>query len=576
MKIRLFLTLFILTGIFAQAYKVPKFDEEVFDNDKLSVNKILKGGALFSGLLSVARDFTPEENDIDDLLRTHALAIAGRLYPESENFKDLELDLRERGRSNSRDNITISGVSEKLTRGIRGLMKDGGNKDDKKCAAFCIDIALRLDPDNQFKSELEEYQKAAGKPDWKPLEGERIQPGIGGSPFPWMSGPRNTFEERRETIPGGKAEKFAGKTSEIYGLHVRQLPNGRHVGGASAVSAVVLKEEGIDGIEFHIDQKVGNATGNSLEEVAKLMRTRHDDDGTMPTGYRVSITFEDKDTLLDGPSAGTAMSILLDSLFTGRELDGKFACTGAITQTGKVTPIGGVAGKIRGATNKGCNLVGVPQANVKGVSDILVLDGIQKLVDIQVFSFETLDQAIEVASKEKSETVQSAIDDFNKVADLINKDGEESLKNSVVIKLLENLVEKMPNHQSAKILLSVAKGEEKKILSLGGSFHQINTITSGVVNNIRAVANGADFDAAERKEAKEAVTGLDNVSKKLDPRLNDYNEAMMAVVKTFAEGRKTDEKDDEFVERLKEQWEAAGAEGKKLSEDPEIQEELNN
>ena len=113
------------------------------------------------------------------------------------------------------------------------------------------------------------------------------------------------------------------------------------------------------------------------------------------------------------------MSIIVDSLFTGRELDDKFACTGAITADGKVTRIGGVAGKIRGATNKGCNLVGVPHENIKGVSDIVVLDGIKKLMAIQVFSFKTLEEALMVASKDKPEEVQSTIDDFNKVADLI-------------------------------------------------------------------------------------------------------------------------------------------------------------
>ena len=81
-----------------------------------------------------------------------------------------------------------------------------------------------------------------------------------------------------------------------------------------------------------------------------------------------------------------------------------------ITADGKVTRIGGVAGKIRGATNKGCNLVGVPHENIKGVSDIVVLDGIKKLMAIQVFSFKTLEEALMVASKDKPEEVQSEVD----------------------------------------------------------------------------------------------------------------------------------------------------------------------
>ena len=394
---------------------------------------------------------------------------------------------------------------------------------------------------------------------------------------PWDRQGNNEFKERRETIPGGEAEKFAATQRTVYGLSVRTLSNGRHAGAAASLSATALREKDIDGVEFHIDQKVGNMTGNSLEEIMKLMRVRHEDDGRIPSGYRVTITFEDKDTLLDGPSAGTAMSIILDSLFTGRELDDKFACTGAITADGKVTRIGGVAGKIRGATNKGCNLVGVPHENIKGVSDILVLDGIKKLMAIQVFSFKTLEEALIVASKEKPEDVQSTIDDFNKVAELIEAQGEESLKNAKVIELLEDVVKKMPNHESAKILLSVAKGEEKKILSLGGSFHQINTNIAGVARKIQMMvySNEADLNSADRNAAKDALDELEGVSDKLDSRLKGFNDSMLKVLKSFSEGREDDEKDEEFIERIKKEWETANGERSKLMGDPEIMEELN-
>ncbi len=574
MKIPLLLTSFILSGIFAQAYTLPDFESKVFDNDKLSINKVLKEFSLFSGLLSVARDFSPKDNDIDPLLRTHALAIAGRLYPDSENFKDLLQDLPYRGRAKSRDDVTKEGVSDKIFRGIHGLMKDDGNKENIKCAAFCIDIALRLDPESRLKNKLEGYQMVTGKPYWKPLVSERSD---------WVGPIRPIrFDERRETIPGGKADKFAGKLSEIYDLHFSPLPNGRHVGGASTVSAVALKEKGIDGIEFHIDQEVGDMTGYTLEQVAMLIYLRHNKDGSMPTGYRISITFEDKETRLNSPYCGPAMAILLDSLFTGRALDHKFACTGGITKTGRVTGGRGVASKIHGAINKGCNLVGVPHANIKGVSDILALNGIQQLIDIQVFSFENLDQAIEIASLKKAPIVQSAIDDFNEVAKLLNEikteDKQvEKLKTPFVINRLKDLVKKMPNHQSAKILLSVAQGEKKKILSLGESFHQINTIISGVARNIYGAANKkGDIDAEAGKEAKEALADLEKVNDKLDSRLHDYNKATMTVVKTFSEGRNTDEKDEEFATRLKKEWEAAGAEHTKLMDNPAIQEELNN
>ncbi|MDA7896418.1 hypothetical protein N9C66_07935 [Akkermansiaceae bacterium] len=570
MKIRLLSVFFLLTGvILADNYRPPNMEKDLFSTKKLGINDITKT-ALFAGLLSVARDFDEKENDVNFELRSNSLAIAGRLEPKSENFKDVLDDLKQRSRTVKQD-AAKSDIYSKIYRGVRTLMRKDENKDNLKCAAYCIDIALRFEPEGKYQDKLEEYQEKTGNADWKDMLKAPVFTN------PWDRQGNNEFKERRETIPGGEAEKFAATQRTVYGLSVRTLSNGRHAGAAASLSATALREKDIDGVEFHIDQKVGNMTGNSLEEIMKLMRVRHEDDGRIPSGYRVTITFEDKDTLLDGPSAGTAMSIILDSLFTGRELDDKFACTGAITADGKVTRIGGVAGKIRGATNKGCNLVGVPHENIKGVSDILVLDGIKKLMAIQVFSFKTLEEALIVASKEKPEDVQSTIDDFNKVAELIEAQGEESLKNAKVIELLEDVVKKMPNHESAKILLSVAKGEEKKILSLGGSFHQINTNISGVARKIQMMvwSDEADLNSADRNAAKDALNELEGVSGKLDSRLKGFSDSMLKVLKSFSEGREDDEKDEEFIERIKKEWETANGERSKLMGDPEIMEELN-
>ena len=576
MKFRLLSIFFLLSGaILAANYRPPNMEKELFDAKKLDMG--IQKKALFAGLLSVARDFDAADNQVDFEIRSNALAIAGRLEPKSENFKDVHDDLKQRSRTVKQE-AAKSDIYAKLYRGVRTLMRKDENKDNIKCAAYCIDIALRFQEEGKYQKKLEEYRETTGEADWTDM----LNDPVFNNNF-WEEG-NNEFIERRETIPGGKASEFAGKLSEIYGLHVMQLSNGKHVGGASAVSAIALKKEGISGVEFHIDQKVGNMTGGSLEVVAKLMQLRHNEDDT-PAGYEVSIKLGDGIKPLDGPSAGTAFAIVVDSLFTGRDLDDKFACTGAISQTGRVMPIGGVAGKIRGATNKGCNLVGVPHENIKGVSDILVLDGIQKLIDIQVFSFEKLDEAIEVASKEKSETVQSAIDDFAKVAELLNRDSLrdnpakqlEKLKNQAVIELLRDLVKKMPNHQSAKILLSVAEGEEKRFLSVGGSFHQIRTITSGISRNIYGtVMRGADLDEEDRKEANVALTDLEKIKDKVEPRLVEYNNKMITVILSVSEGRKNDEKDEEFVKRLKKEWDDMRADYEKLMEDPAIREAMNN
>lgn len=576
MKFSLFSAVILVIGLtLANAYRPPNMDKKIFDAENIEMNPITRA-ALFTGLIYIARDFDEENHEVDYELRAHALAIAGRLDPESETFKDVNQDLQDRGRTTMEDNSEVSEAIRKIYVGVRSLMREEDNEDNMKCAAYCIDIALRLDPESRYADKLKELKDKTGEEaDWDDMLLAPVTPGGG-----WWTDEqdRNDWKERTETIPGGKADKFPATQRTVYGLMVRTLSNGRHAGGASQLSATALREPDSDEIEFHIDQKVGDMFGNSLEEVQKLMRVRHEEDDRIPAGYKVEITFEDKDTLVDGPSAGTAMSIILDSLFTGLELDDKFAVTGAITATGKVGVIGGVAGKIRGATKKGCKLVGVPHDNIKGVSDILVLDGIQPLMDIQVFSFKTLDDALKVAAKDKDEGVQQTIDDFNKVADLVAKKGEEPLSNPKVIEVLESVVEKMPNHQSAQILLSVAKGEEKKVLSLGGSFHQINVRISGIARKLSRMMfmERLSMNSTEREQAKEALTELEEISSNLDPRLKDYNNAMLEVMKIYSEGRGEDESDEDYMKRLSKKWEEASAERKVLMDDPEIMEELLN
>lgn len=569
--IRYLLSTFFLLSTFlaAENYRPPNMEKELFDAKKIELNSITRT-ALFSALISVARDFDSEKDSVDYDLRSNALAIAGRLDPESQTFKDVSEDLKSRGRTVKDDNASKSAVSAQFYRALRTLMRKVEQEDTKKCASFCLDIALRFDPESKDAKKFEEYLTETGKPSWDDM----LEAPVYNNPWDQQQG--NEFKKRTETIPGGSAEKFAASQRSVYGLAVRTLANGRHAGAASSLSATALRESSVTGIEFHIDQKVGNMTGNSLEEIKKLMRIRHEDAGRIPSGYRIEIAFDDKDTLLDGPSAGTAMSIILDSLFTGLELDDAFAVTGAITADGKVTRIGGVAGKIRGATRKNCTLVGVPDDNIAGVYDILVLDGIQKLIDIQVFSFKTLDDALKVAAKEKPTEVQETIDTFSKIAVLIKEKGESALSSPAVVSLLEDVVKKMPNHQSAQILLSVAKGSQKTALSIGGSLHEIDTNTAGISRNIQKMiwSEEAIIETSEKEDAQDALATIEKLGEKLDPRLKDYHKAIIETLTTYTQGRKSDEKDEDFIKRIETSWEELSRQRKKLMEDPEIMEEL--
>ena len=72
----------------------------------------------------------------------------------------------------------------------------------------------------------------------------------------------------------------------------------------------------------------------------------------------------------DGPSAGTAMTAALTSLYTQRRVRHTVAMTGEITLRGLVLPVGGIKEKVLAAKRAGIQTVLLPKKNEKDVAEI--------------------------------------------------------------------------------------------------------------------------------------------------------------------------------------------------------------
>ncbi|MCS7297453.1 MAG: endopeptidase La [Bacteroidia bacterium] len=72
----------------------------------------------------------------------------------------------------------------------------------------------------------------------------------------------------------------------------------------------------------------------------------------------------------DGPSAGVVLLAALASLVTGQPIRPYLAMTGEITLRGKILPVGGVKEKLLAALRAGLQIVALPEANRKDVSEI--------------------------------------------------------------------------------------------------------------------------------------------------------------------------------------------------------------
>lgn len=75
----------------------------------------------------------------------------------------------------------------------------------------------------------------------------------------------------------------------------------------------------------------------------------------------------------DGPSAGSAITTSLISLFKKIEVSNTIALTGEITITGRILKIGGLKEKVLGALRSGIKTVFIPKSNLSDLEEISVL-----------------------------------------------------------------------------------------------------------------------------------------------------------------------------------------------------------
>jgi ATP-dependent Lon protease len=73
----------------------------------------------------------------------------------------------------------------------------------------------------------------------------------------------------------------------------------------------------------------------------------------------------------DGPSAGTAITVAIYSLFNNKKIKNNIAITGEISFDGNVTEIGGLDLKILGAIKAGVKEIIFPNENIKDYNNFI-------------------------------------------------------------------------------------------------------------------------------------------------------------------------------------------------------------
>ena len=182
----------------------------------------------------------------------------------------------------------------------------------------------------------------------------------------------NPFERLRDT---NKRE-----IGHVYGLGVSGF-----LGSTIEIEAAVFpaKKKGAGVVRFN--ETAGSMAKDSVFNAASVIRNITDKD-IKDYDIHVNVIGGGK---IDGPSAGTAITICIISALLKKPIRQDLAITGEISLVGKVKPVGGIFEKIYGAKRMGINLVLVPKDNENEIP--LNNSG------IEVKTISTIEEAMDIA-----------------------------------------------------------------------------------------------------------------------------------------------------------------------------------
>ncbi len=228
-----------------------------------------------------------------------------------------------------------------------------------------------------------------------------------------------------ELAEGLWALELAGsRVGEAVGLLVVEEEGGSYGRPARITASAAPGRDGVVSIEREV-QLAGPLFGKAVLTLAGYLRRRYAEVG--PLSATIQIVFEQTEETIDGDSAGLAELLAVLSILSGLALRQDLAITGAVDQTGRVLPVGGVSEKAEGllaaADTLGVAQVGLllPEANLKNLVPEGSLSKALGSGRLLVYLVRTVDEAIELAFGRAAERVHRAVADrlraFRKLED---------------------------------------------------------------------------------------------------------------------------------------------------------------
>ena len=427
---------------------------ECFDLAKTSLDKGAAaglGGHLAGYAQALARE-TPEYAVIGNYRKL--VRVAYQLAPDDPTVAAAHARIKaaqapEAPKQNISKEDLVSAIEATLTK-----LKTGKGKDDWNASRFICAIGLLIEPRNELCL----------------VEMERLRRG---GEIPWD----RVLGVYRRPVADGSTHSVNGLTvASVEGTEVGQVARivlTFRAGATSILNVKLLREE------------ASQLTTSAEEAIRYWERIRKHQ--PLPGGL-LEISFEDKFSKKDGPSAGAAFAVLLRSFSDPFTIDSFMSMTGDVAVDGRVLPVGGIFAKVRGAALGGCTRVGIPTANEADLVDGLILYGPATLGEIEILGIDSMDDAVAFARSDRDERSTKVSADFMALRALIDKrvkGNTDPALAAAIQKSVSEIAAASPRHISAKLLDAWINRKLPTTLSLATSLDESHDLFYGYLSAIR-------------------------------------------------------------------------------------------
>ncbi len=262
--------------------------------------------------------------------------------------------------------------------------------------------------------------------------------------------------------------------------------------GGSLVNMTIQTEDGSGETYIAISPRTGVSTQDSIEQAvnyAKILANKNCD---------VFIKFDEKSaSFIEGPSAGTAITVMTYAALTGSDVRDDAVITGAIDRTGNVGPVGGLYEKAKSAEISGARYFITP---VENFYEMLLLNNL----DIQILEAKTVRQVIDFMIYNKTieqvgiQSRMREIPEFGSYDDSEFAEFREIANNMIT---LESGLVGSINDSTIREFFDNELSRQKRIEELGYTFSSANEAFLNYIElkTIIGIENG-DVDLEKEKD----------------------------------------------------------------------------